>query len=78
MGWKFPFNSTIKSPQDVFDPTVVLLTPDSVTPVLEETGGSTNKSIAVITNSTVTAGGSGIAPGQSLQFGFLGTKGSGE
>jgi hypothetical protein len=78
MGWKFPFNSTIKTPEDVFDPSVVLLTPDSVTPVLEQittnggTGGTNSTG-----NRTGTAAG-GIAPGESRQFGFLGTKGSGK
>jgi hypothetical protein len=72
MGWKFPFNSTIKTPQDVFDPSVVLLTPDSVTPVLQEISGGNG------TSNNSTAGGTGIAPGESRQFGFLGTKGSGK
>lgn len=81
MGWKFPYNSTIKTPGDVFDPTVVLLTPDSVTPVLEEiSGGGDGGNSTTNTNSSSTAaiGGRGIAPGESRQFGFLGTKGGGE
>jgi len=81
MGWKFPYNSTIKTPEDVFDPNVILLTPDSVTSVLEEISnvGSENS----LTNTTssdgaAAIGGQGIAPGESRQFGFLGTKGQGK
>lgn len=67
MGWQFPFGSTIKSKGDVFDPSIVLLVPDSTTPVIE----------------TAPPSGPGpdthaIAPGKSLQIGFLGTKGNGE
>jgi hypothetical protein len=82
MGWKFPFNSTIKTPGDVFDPNVVLLTPDSLTPVLEEiSSGDTRNSSPNTTSSTnrrAASGGKGIAPGESRQFGFLGTKGGGK
>lgn len=68
MGWRFPFNTTIKSAQDVFDPGVRLLNPDSTTPVMEAAGGG---------NASET-GPQNIAPGQSRQFGFLGTKGTGK
>ena len=68
MGWKFPFNTTIKSLQDVFDPGLRLLNPDSSIPVMEASGNG-NASVM---------GPQYIQPGQSRQFGFLGTKGNGK
>lgn len=59
MAWQFPFSSIIQTPQDVFEPGVVLLTPNTNAPVLQSTNSS-------------------LAPGQSLQFSFLGTKGRGK
>ena len=76
LGWKFPFNSTIKNQHDVFDSDVVLLNPGSNTPVMESVavGGSSNStaSAAPVEGSAV------IAAGQSKIFGFLGTKGQGK
>lgn len=51
-------------PQDIFDPAIVLLTPDSPTAVLESEASDTY-------NRT-------LQPGSGLLFSFLGTKGSGE
>lgn len=63
MGWHFPYGSTIKTPQDVFDPGVRLLTPDSSSAVLDSAPGR-NTSVLIPSR------------GGSRQFGFLGTKSS--
>ncbi|EFN52665.1 hypothetical protein CHLNCDRAFT_138610 [Chlorella variabilis] len=70
LGWSFPFGSVIKAQQaresgrrDIFDPSIALLTPDSVHAVLESEPGA---------NRTV------IPPHSELLFNFLGTKGSGQ
>jgi hypothetical protein len=65
MRWRFPYTSVIRSKQDVFDPGVELLTPGSATPVVQAVGEG-----PVLARP--------IASGQPLQFGFLGTKGTGE
>ena len=65
MGWRFPYASVIRSKADVFDPGVELLTPESNSAVVEAARNGSG------------TGARAIAPGQALQFGFLGTKGTG-
>lgn len=63
MGWQFPYNSTIKSPSDIFDSGITLLTPGSTTAVLDSPAGR-NSSVPILEG------------GGTRQFGFLGTKGA--
>jgi len=68
MGWQFPFGSTIKNSVDVLDPGLELLVLNSNTPIVETATGT-----ASMRNDSLA-----IAPGNSVQFLFIGTKGNGK
>ncbi|PSC71845.1 serine threonine kinase [Micractinium conductrix] len=40
MGWHFPFGSVIKTQQDIFEPDIQLMSPDSVDPTIQAANGT--------------------------------------